>query len=286
MLSAVRHTPAPTSRRRRSGSKMALGFAALGAAALLAIVFALGRERRDIVSPAAPHSIDLEEVSAQGEAAIAQAARLPPPPSLDAAAPAPRPSMGVVAPIPIEGMSGTVRKPRPGGPGKVPVVTAKAVRWVRTHKVFAAFLKAPARYLAGKGDRMSSPAAFRAFLDDKKQVNAFLDSPLVRVALNSPVVSRALMSDPGVVKAFLGSPAMQDPATVKQFLTSPLFRKVIDCPGPQGAIEDGRTLPQTLTNPEVISWMKENPGGMRALTEAIPALAAMNPGVPKKRRGP
>lgn len=285
MLSAVRHTPAPTSRRRRSGSRLPLAFAALGAAGLLAIVFALSRERRAIVSPAAPASIDLSEVSEQGEAAIAAAARLPPPPPLDAPAqPAPRPSMGVVAPIPIEGMSGTVSKPRPGGPGKVPVVTAKSVRWVRTHKVFAAFLKAPARYLAGKGDRMSSPAAFRAFLDDKKQVNAFLDSPLVRVALNSPVISRALMSDPGVLKAFLGSPAMRDPATVRRFVTSPLFRKVIDCPGPQGAIEDGRTLPQTLASPAVISWVKDNPSGMAALESAIPALAGLNPVSPKKRR--
>lgn len=283
MLSVVRHTPAPTSRRRRSGSGLTLAFVALGAAGLLAIVFALSRERKAIVSPVAPASFDLEQVSEQGEAAIARAARTTPPAAQPSAPP--RPSMGVIAPIPIQGMAGTVSKPRPGGPGKVPVVTAKAVRWVRTHRVFAAFLKAPARYLSGKGDRMSSPAAFRAFLGDKKQVDAFLDSPLVRVALNSPVVSRALMGDPDVVKAFLGSPAMKDPATVKQFLSSPLFQKVIDCPGPQGVIEDGRTLPQTLTNPAVISWMRDNPSAVSALSEAIPALAAMNPGVPK-RRGP
>lgn len=274
-------TPSPTGRRRRSNAGLyLLGGAVIVLAGLGGVIAGLRSERRDIRPAAhAPAAFDLPEVSAQAEASIAREA-LAPSPSLAAPQPAaPAPSMAVLRPIPLEGMAGAKSAPRPGGPGKVPVVTAKAVRWVRTHKVFAAFLKTPARYLAGKGGRMRSPGAFQDFLADKKQVDAFLDSPMVRVALNSPVISRALLGDPDVAKAFLGSPAMQDPAAVKALMSSRLLQKVLDCPGPQGAIEDGRTLPGILTNPAVIGWMKDNPSAIKTLAQAVPALAAMNPGV-------
>lgn len=279
------HTPSPTGRRRRSSTGLyVLGGAVIVFAGLGGVIAGLNAERREI-RPAshAPAAFDLQQVSAQAEARIAQEASAPSPSLAQQAEPAaPPPSMGVVLPIPLDNMAGS--KPKPGGPGKVPVVTAKAVRWARTHKVFAAFLKTPARYLAGKGGRMRSPGAFQDFLADKKQVDAFLDSPLVRVALNSPVVSRALLGDPDVAKAFLGSPAMQDPAAVKALMSSRLFQKVLDCPGPQGAIEDGRTLPAILTNPAVIGWIKENPSALKTLQQAVPALAAMNPGLAPKKR--
>lgn len=279
------HTPAPTGRRRRGSNTglYLLGGAVIVLAGLGGVIAGLRSERREIRPAAhAPAAFDLPEVSAQAEARIAQEARAPSPSLAPAEPAAPVPSMGVMRPIPLEGMAGS--KPKPGGPGKVPVVTAKAVRWVRTHKVFAAFLKAPARYLAGKGGRMRSAGAFQDFLADKKQVDAFLDSPLVRVALNSPVISRALLGDPDVAKAFLGSPAMQDPAAVKALMSSRLLQKVLDCPGPQGAIEDGRTLPGILTNPAVIGWLKENPSALKTLSQAVPALAAMNPGLAPKKR--
>jgi hypothetical protein len=66
-------------------------------------------------------------------------------------------------------------------------------------------------------------------------------------------------------------------------MSSRLLQKVLDCPGPQGALEDGRTLPAVLTNPAVIEWIKDNPSAVKTLAAAAPALAAMNPGVPKKR---
>jgi hypothetical protein len=279
------HTPSPTGRRRKGSNTWLymLGGAVVVLAGLGGVLAGLNSERRDI-RPAshAPAAFDLPEVSAQAEASIAQAAKVPPPPLSAAPEPLPaKPPMSVVLPLPYDGKA--VSRSRPGGPGKVPVVTAKAVRWVRTHKLFAAFLKTPARYLAGKGGRMRSPGAFKDFLADKKQVDAFLDAPLVRVALNSPVISRSLLGDPDVLKAFLGSPAMQDPAAVNALMSSRLLQKVLDCPGPQGALEDGRTLPAVLTNPAVIEWIKDNPSAVKTLAAAAPALAAMNPGVPKKR---
>jgi hypothetical protein len=269
-----------SARRRRSSGAVYIvaGVAAVGAAFLLGV---LQRERR-AVAPAAldGSSFDIPAVSDSGERAIAEAAKTPPP-----AQPIPaKPPMGVVAPIPLDGMEGARSRPSAVPAGKVPVITAKAVRWARTHKVFAAFLKAPARYLAGKGERMSSPRAFQAFLRDPKQVDAYLDSSLVRVALNSPVVVRALLQDSGVVRAFLGSPAMQDAATVRELLQSKLFKKVMDCPGPQGALEDPRTLSGAMSNPDTLAWLKENPTALKALSEAAPALAGAMPSAPKKKR--
>lgn len=252
----------------------------LGALSLAALLVAWSvYERGSRPEPSLPAAaFDLPRLSGAGEAAIAAA------PPAAAAPEAPAPFSSLMAPIPLENMSGASPRTARAGPGKVPVVTAKAVRWVRTHKLFTSFLKTPARYLTQRSGRLSSPRALRAFLNDSKQVNAYLDAPLVRVALNSPVVSRALMSDPDVLRAFFGSPAMQDKDAVKALLQSALLRKVLDCPGPQGALEDGKTLPAALTDPAMLAWMRENPDALKGLREALPELAAALPPAPRRRR--
>ena len=105
-------------------------------------------------------------------------------------------------------------------------------------------------------------------------MNAYLDSPLVRVALNSPTVTKALLADPGVVKAFLGTPAMQDAGAVRELMSSKLFKKVLDCPGPQGALEDPSTIMKLVSDPATLKWLGENPGALKAVPAAAPALAA------------
>ncbi|MDX6770770.1 MAG: hypothetical protein SF051_14640 [Elusimicrobiota bacterium] len=265
------HAPHPTGRRRKSGvaGVVAVGVAAVAAA--FAVGYLSSRQHPSYRASEARSAFDAPALSPQAEASVAAEA-VAPQPALDAALPPVPAASSLVAPLPLDRAS-SGRKPAPTAAGKVPVVTAKAVKWARTHRVFAAFLKAPARMLAGKGARLASPGALKTFLADREQVEAYLDSPLVRIALNSPVVSKALLSDPKVATAFLGSPAMRDPEAVKALMTSSLFRKIMDCPGPQGALEDPSTLTSLVSNPATLRWLGENPDAMSGIAAAAPALA-------------
>ncbi len=268
------HPTHTTSRRRKSGAG---GVVALAAAAVVG-AFLLGYVSRG-GAPSAP-----APVARQTEARPEPEPPVELPLLSDPVAPTPAPASSLppsrLPSVPASEPS----RPAPASAGKVPVVTAKAVKWARTHRVFAAFLKSPARMLAGKGARMSSPAALKAFLADREQVEAYLDSPLVRIALNSPVVSKALLSDPGVATAFLGSPAMRDPEAVKALMTSSLLKKILDCPGPQAALEDPKTLTSLVTNPATVNWLAKNPDGLKGLTAALPGVAEAFAPKLKKRK--
>lgn len=254
------HSPQHSRRRRKSNVFAVVAIVGLVASAVFVTWSALRRDTDAYLTKEANTAFDLQEM----------APRAPAPP-VESAPPAAVPS-SLVAPIPFEDLAGAApAKPMSKPP---PVVTAKAVRWARTHKVLASFLKAPARYLTARSSNLASPKALKAFLADPKRVNAYLDSPLVRVALNSPVVTKALLNDPGVVKAFLGSPAMQDESAVKALLTSKLFHKVMDCPGPQGALEDPTAIMRLVTNPATLGWLRENPQALSAIAKAAPALAS------------
>lgn len=270
------HGPRHTGRRRKSYAFAAVAVAGLVVSAMLVAWTASRRETDAYLTKETNTSFDLQELSPTAEASLVAAARPAP-----AAAPQPVPS-SLVKPIPLENMAGS-SAPRPQGP-RPPAFTPKAERWARAHKVLAAFLKAPARYLTKRSAYLASPKALKAFLADPRRVNAYLDSSLVRAALNSPAVTKAVLSDPGVAKAFLGSPAMQDAGAVKALLTSKLFKKVLDCPGPQAALEDPSTITRLVSNPATLRWLGENPNALAALTKAAPALASAAAPQVRRRR--
>lgn len=264
-----------TGRRRRTRTFAIIAAAGFVASAGFVAWSVLRREKDAYLTPSVSTSFDLQEVPPSAPAAFA------PPPSRAAGA-SPAAVSALVKPIPLDEMTGAPA-PRLAG-RRPPVVTAKAQRWARTHKVFAAFLKAPARLLAKRSSNLANAAALKAFLGDPRRVNAYLDSPLVRVALNSPTVTKALITDPGVVKAFLGTPAMQDAGAVRALLTSKLFKKILDCPGPQGALEDPAAIAGLVSNPSTLKWLGENPNALQAIAQAAPALAEAYAPKLKKRR--
>ena len=255
------HPPQHSKRRRKSHAFAVAAVIGLVSLAVFVTWTVLRRDTDTYLTKETNNSFDLQEV----------APRAPVAPTIPTAPPQAVPS-SLVAPIPFEDLAGAA--PAKPAASRPPVVTAKAVRWARTHKVFVAFLKAPARYLTARSSNLASPKALKSFLADPKRVNAYLDSALVRVALNSPVVTKALLGDPGVVKAFMGSPAMQDESAVRALLTSQLFHKVMDCPGPQGALEDPSAIMKLVTNPATLRWLGENPQALSAISKAAPALAS------------
>ncbi len=276
------HTPAHgakhVKRHRKSRAFAVVAVAGLAASAILVTWSSLRRENEAYLTKEVNSGFDVQEVSSRAEAAIAAAARPAPP-----APPPSAPPSSLVAPIMTEHMAASAPSAS-AVPESSPLAARKAERWVRTHKVFAAFLKAPARLLAKRSSNLASPRALKAFLADPKRVNAYLDAPLVRAALNSPTVTKTLLTDPGVVKAFLSTPAMQDESAVRALLSSKLFRKVMDCPGPQGAFEDPAVITRMVTNPVTVRWIGENPQALTAIAKAAPAMASAFAARPKTRR--
>lgn len=151
-------------------------------------------------------------------------------------------------------------------------VTPQMASAVRGSRLFNAFLGAPARYLVASS-ALKSPSSLRAFLGDSRAVDSYMNSSLMRAALNSPSVAKAVLGNPAVVRAFLASPALRDPQTVRALLSSPMVMKMMDCPGIQDALADPAVIKSLATDPGTIAWISQNPEALRSLASAAPGLA-------------
>ena len=175
-------------------------------------------------------------------------------------------------PIAAAGMQYATPMPAPRETVK-PFLTPALEAYVRDSKLLRALQHAPARALLS-GSAMRSPAALKAFLGDKAAVNSYLDSTLVRVALNSPAVAKLLIGNPALVRAFLGSPAMRDPQAVKALLASRMLVKMLDCPGVQEALADPAVIRSIAGDPGTVEWLARNPHALDAVAAAAPSLAS------------
>lgn len=176
-------------------------------------------------------------------------------------------------PIPLESMASSARPVEAAPRALVPTfLTPKLEAGVRHGRIFAALLRAPARFLLSSS-ALKSPRALRAFLDDKKGVEAYMSSAVVRVVLNSPAAAKSLLGSPFLVRAFLASPAMSDPAAVRELLGSRMLVKMLDCPGVQEALADPAVIRSMVADPATVAWLGENPAALKAIASAAPALA-------------
>lgn len=183
-------------------------------------------------------------------------------------------------PIPIQEMSPIPSMQAPPEESPAPVADArpaaapspKIARWARGQKVFRALLRAPASFMMSQG-ALRAPRALRAFLDDKKAVERYLNSPLVRAALKDPATAKSLLSSPVLLSAFVSTPAMRDPASVRALAGSRMLRKMLDCPGVQEALSDPKVQSAIAGDPHVIEWLGSHPEALRALGSVVPSLA-------------
>ncbi len=184
-----------------------------------------------------------------------------------AAPPAPSSLMKVIA---TPGMA--VGRPAKDAPDKqYTVITPKAEAWARKHKLLAGLLAKPAAFLVSRS-ALGSVRGLRAFLADPRKVDAYMNSALVRITLNSPTVAKALLGNPAVIRAFLATPAMSDPQAVRALLASPMFHKMLDCPAIQEAVGDPVVMNKMIGDPQTIRWIGAHPQALTALAEAAPAL--------------
>ena len=176
-------------------------------------------------------------------------------------------------PIRYEGMAAV--PPAPAAiaikPAERSIVTPKIETATRRNRFFSALLSAPARFLASR-TAVRSPGALRAFLADKRGVDAFMDSTVVRVVLASPATAKSVLGRPDMVRAFLVSPALQDPGAVRALLSSRMVAKMLDCPGVQEALADPAVIRGIVSDPETVRWIGENPQVLTAFASAAPAL--------------
>ncbi|MDP3543640.1 MAG: hypothetical protein Q8T11_14310 [Elusimicrobiota bacterium] len=188
----------------------------------------------------------------------------------DAVASAPPPASSLMRPIADPGMvlggapKAVVDKP-------FTVITPKAEAWAKRHRFLGALLAKPAKFLVSRS-ALGSGRELRAFLADPRKVDAYMNSTLVRVTLNSPAVAKALLGNPAVIRAFLASPAMRDPRAARALLGSPMVRKMLDCPAIQEALGDPVVIKKMLADPQTIAWIAAHPDALLAITHAVPAL--------------
>lgn len=176
-------------------------------------------------------------------------------------------------PIAYEGMAVAGRPAPAAAPaGPVVPVTPKAEAWARKNKWWTALLAKPAALLA-RGSSLGNARDMRAFLADPRKVDAYLNSTLTRVVLNSPTAAKALLGNPAVVRAALASPALQDPQALRELLASPMLRKMLDCPGVQEALADEGVMRRMWTDPQTVAWIASHPQALSTIAAAAPALA-------------
>ena len=190
----------------------------------------------------------------------------------DALAAAPPPASSLTRPIADPGMA-VGAAPRGGMERRYTVITPKAEAWARKHKLLAGIIARPAKFMISRS-ALGSPRSLRAFLADPAKVDAYMNSPLVRVTINSPSVAKALLGNPAVIRAFLSSPAMKDPKAARALLGSPMVRKMLDCPAIQEALGDPVVLKRMFADPDTIRWLAAHPETMRAISAAVPAFGA------------
>jgi len=205
-----------------------------------------------------------------GPAPVRAPAALAPGESLrDAIAAAPPAASSLMRPIAAPGMA-VVGMPREA-PKPLTVITPKAETWALKNKVLARMIAKPAAFLMARSP-LSSARGLRAFLADPKKVDAYMNSALVRIALNSPKTAKALLGNPALIRAFLATPAMRDPKTVRALLGSPMLRKMLDCPAIQEALGDPAVMNRMVADPQTISWVAAHPDALMAIASAAPAL--------------
>ncbi len=174
-------------------------------------------------------------------------------------------------PLATAGMDvgGPVRKPPEAAPRAV--ITPKAEAWAKQHKFLRALIAKPAAFLIGRS-ALGSASGLRSFLGNPKKVDAYMNSALVRVTLNSPTLAKALLGDTMVVGAFLATPALRDPQALRALLSSPMLRKMLDCPAIQEALGDPAVMETIIADPQTVSWIAAHPQALLVLAEAAPAL--------------
>lgn len=188
----------------------------------------------------------------------------------DAVASAPPPASSLMKPIADANMV-VGAAPKGGMERRYTVITPKAEAWAKKHRFLAAMVARPAKFLMTRSS-LGSPRDLRRFLADPKKVDAYMNSALVRITLNSPAVAKAILGNPAVVRAFLASPAMRDPAAVRALLGSPMVRKMLDCPAIQEALGDPAVMRRMIADPQTIKWLASHPDAMMAIAGAAPAL--------------
>jgi hypothetical protein len=170
-------------------------------------------------------------------------------------------------PIPIAGLSMSPRNISvPARP--FPVGEQKRAR---DAGLLAALMAGPEAFIQRR-TILGSPKEFRKFLADRRRVDAYLDSVLVRAALRSPAVAKSILTSGPLVRAFLGAPALQDPATVSELLRSPLLGKLLDCPGIQEALSDPAVTTRLVADPATAAFVMDNPQVLKTLSAVVPAL--------------
>lgn len=163
--------------------------------------------------------------------------------------------------------------PKAAAKNRFSVVTPKAESWARRHEFMAGLIAEPADFLRRRGS-LGSARGLRAFLSDPRKVDAYMNSAIVRVTLNSPAVAKALLGNPAVIRAFLATPALRDPKAVRALVSSPMLRKMLDCPAIQEALGDPAVMKGMLADPQTVSWIAANPRALTAVAEAVPSLGA------------
>lgn len=200
----------------------------------------------------------------------------------DAVASMPPAPSSLTAPIATEGMAYgaankiAVKESASGGshaaPGRpMTVISAKAERWARTNKLMAALVTKPAAFLMSRS-AMGSARSMKSFLADPKKVDAYMNSALVRIALNSPTFAKSVLGNPVLIRAFLASPAMKDPEVVRRLLGSPMVRKMLDCPAIQEALGDPAVMQKMISDPQTVMFVASHPDALMAIANVAPAL--------------
>lgn len=200
----------------------------------------------------------------------------------DAVASAPPAPSSLTAPIATEGMAYgaanklTVSQSASGGSAPAPgrpmtVISAKAERWARTNKLMAALVTKPAAFLMSRS-AMGSARSMKAFLADPKKVDGYMNSSLVRIALNSPTFAKSVLGNPALIRAFLSSPAMKDPQVVRSLIGSPMLKKMLDCPAIQEALGDPAVMQKMIADPQTVMFVASHPEVLMAIADAAPAL--------------
>ena len=194
----------------------------------------------------------------------------------DAVAGAPPVASSMMRPIAGAGIAvGPVMKDPPKAV-RYTVITPKAEAWARKQGFFAGLLAKPAAFLMAHS-ALGSAKGVRSFLGNPKKVDAYMNSTLVRITINSPSVAKSLLGNTAMVSAFLATPAMRDAKTVKALLASPMVKKMLDCPSIQEALSDPIVVRKMLDDPKTMMWVAAHPDAMIAITEAAPAMGdAMN----------
>jgi hypothetical protein len=198
-------------------------------------------------------------------------------PALPSAAPAASP-LPVYVPAPVDAAAPAAarasaaasapayagRAAAPAAPALAGSGDAAAQAAARSDGRLTSLLAAPASYLALR-THLGSADRLRGFLGNRARTERYAGHPVVKAVLSSPTLIRALLR-PAVVRAFVGSPAMQDPRAVSALLDSPLARTITSAPGVKQAIRDDPRLVLTLTNdPPVDAWVRKNPRALNVL---------------------